>query len=114
MLIKITENEFKEYKKAKKRASHTGRPIPGDCHLSYIHGRLPSSTLQIPATKHFHQPIILKVIVSCSSVKGFSNIALSSLIYVKFSAHFIQINTCQRAMTGIGDYTFTTFDYVMY
>ena len=24
--------------------SHTGRPIPGDCHLSYIHGRLPSST----------------------------------------------------------------------
>ena len=24
--------------------SHTGRPSPGDCHLSYIHGRLPSST----------------------------------------------------------------------
>ena len=25
--------------------SHTGRPIPGDCHLSYIYGGLPSSTL---------------------------------------------------------------------
>ena len=24
--------------------SPTGRPSPGDCHVSYIHGRLPSST----------------------------------------------------------------------
>ena len=33
---------------------------------------------------------------------------------IKTSAHFMQINTHQRAMIGIGDYTLITFDYIMY
>ena len=51
-----------------------------------------------PATKHFTSPFSYMPVVDSSTV------ALSSLIYVKISAHFIVNNTCLWVLIGIADY----------
>ena len=50
-------------------------------------------------------------LLPCSS--GISNVALSSLIYQDFCPFYTN-QYLPRAMIGIGDYTLTTFDYIMY
>ena len=56
---------------------------------------------EIPATKHFQQCIILTVIgfsLYLFALVAFTLVALSSLTFIYFSAHFIANKYCQMAM----------------
>ena len=66
-----------------KRASHTGRPSLGDCHLSpEVHGRLASSTFtQIPAIEcvSFTMPSAQFLSYRCVECHGFPHSCISLL-----------------------------------